>query len=86
MFGALTSGETGLIMKNLGAIGFQFGTRPLLTQESPIPDPWKKKLTELKPGDVSLNSFSPTGIYSSAIRNQFLMNLEARSNRQLLFP
>ena len=28
--------------KELGLICFQFGTRPLLTEESPIPDDWKK--------------------------------------------
>ena len=26
----------------IGKIAFQFGTRPLLTEESPIPDAWKK--------------------------------------------
>ena len=28
----------------LGPVVFQFGTRPLLTKESPIPEDWKKKL------------------------------------------
>lgn len=68
---------------NLGAIGFQFGTRPLLTQESPIPRAWKEKLLSLKPGDICLNSFSPTGFYSSAVRNSFLRDLEERSQRQI---
>ncbi|MFP4270374.1 MAG: NAD(P)H-dependent flavin oxidoreductase, partial [Alphaproteobacteria bacterium] len=36
----------------LGPIAFQFGTRPLLTQESPIPEAWKQRLLELKAGDV----------------------------------
>ena len=27
---------------DLGSIAFQFGTRPLLTEESPISDEWKK--------------------------------------------
>ena len=26
----------------IGKIAFQFGTRPLLTKESPIPEAWKK--------------------------------------------
>ena len=69
----------------LGTIAFQFGTRPLLTQESPIPQPWKDKLTTLDEGDILLHRFSPTGFYSSAIRNPFLRNLEARSERQIAF-
>ncbi|PZU61073.1 MAG: nitronate monooxygenase [Sphingobium sp.] len=69
----------------LGAIAFQFGTRPLLTQESPIPDEWKQRLTQLDEGDVLLHRFSPTGFYSSAVRNPFLRNLEARSERQIAF-
>ncbi|SFG25002.1 NAD(P)H-dependent flavin oxidoreductase YrpB, nitropropane dioxygenase family [Novosphingobium sp. CF614] len=67
----------------LGAIAFQFGTRPLLTHESPIPQQWKDRLRTLEPGDVLLHRFSPTGFYSSAVRNPFLGNLEARSERQI---
>jgi len=67
----------------LGQIAFQFGTRPLLTHESPIPQEWKDALRELEPGDVLLHRFSPTGFYSSAVRNPFLRNLEARSDRQV---
>src|SRR5436305_1752391 len=67
----------------LGRIAFQFGTRPLLTQESPIPDGWKAKLMEIEEGEVLLHRFSPTGFYSSAVRNPFLRNLEARSERQI---
>ena len=69
----------------LGAIAFQFGTRPLLTQESPIPDAWKARLTQLKEGDILLHRFSPTGFYSSAVRNAFLRDLEARAERQIAF-
>ena len=68
---------------DLGAIAFQFGTRPLLTEESPIPQAWKDHLRELDPGDVLLHRFSPTGFYSSAVRNPFLRSLEARSERQI---
>jgi NAD(P)H-dependent flavin oxidoreductase YrpB (nitropropane dioxygenase family) len=69
----------------LGPIAFQFGTRPLLTQESPISEAWKRKLLTLKEGDVLLNRFSPTGFYSSAVRNPFLDELEERSERQVAF-
>ena len=67
----------------LGAIAFQFGTRPLLTKESPIPQQWKDHLRTLDPGDVLLHRFSPTGFYSSAVRNPYLRNLENRSARQI---
>lgn len=71
--------------EELGQIAFQFGTRPLLTRESPIPDGWKQRLMTLEEGDVLLHRFSPTGFYSSAVRNPFLRNLEARSHRQIAF-
>lgn len=67
----------------IGPITFQFGTRPLLTQESPIPDGWKKRLLTLQDGDVFLNRFSPTGFYSSAVNNSFMKELRARSDRQV---
>ena len=69
----------------LGRVLFQYGTRPLLTRESPIPQSWKDILLKLLPGDVLLHKFSPTGFYSSAVRNPFLRNLEARSERQIAF-
>ncbi|WP_438730375.1 NAD(P)H-dependent flavin oxidoreductase [Parasphingorhabdus sp. DH2-15] len=69
----------------LGQIAFQFGTRPLLTKESPIPGEWKDALTKIEKGDVLLHKFSPTGFYSSAVRNEFLRSLEARSERQVPF-
>ena len=69
----------------LGQIAFQFGTRPLLTKESPIPEAWKQRLMTLEEGDILLHRFSPTGFYSSAVRNPFLRNLEARSHRQIAF-
>jgi NAD(P)H-dependent flavin oxidoreductase YrpB (nitropropane dioxygenase family) len=70
---------------DLGPIAFQFGTRPLLTRESPISDAWRDRLRMLAPGDVLLNKFSPTGFYSSAVRNPFLNELEERSERQVAF-
>ncbi len=69
----------------LGPIAFQFGTRPLLTQESPISPNWKQRLLTLKPGDVFLNRFSPTGFYSSAVNNHFIQELRARSDRQVAY-
>ncbi len=69
----------------LGTIAFQFGTRPLLTRESPISAEWKGRLTELDEGDILLHRFSPTGFYSSAVHNPFLRELEARSERQIAF-
>lgn len=69
----------------LGAVAFQFGTRPLLTQESPISAEWKKRLVDLKPGDVLLHKFSPTGFYSSAVKNGFISELVERSHRQIAY-
>ena len=69
----------------LGPIAFQFGTRPLLTRESPISDEWKQRLLTLKEGDVFLNRFSPTGFYSSAVSNAFLHELKERSERQVAY-
>jgi NAD(P)H-dependent flavin oxidoreductase YrpB (nitropropane dioxygenase family) len=69
----------------LGHMAFQFGTRPLLTKESPISDAWKRKLLTLQDGDVYLNRFSPTGFYSSAVRNRFLNELQERSERQVAY-
>ena len=69
----------------LGTIAFQFGSRPLLTRESPIPDIWKERLPLLSEGDILLHPFSPTGFYSSAIKTPFLMDLKHRSERQIGF-
>lgn len=69
----------------IGKVAFQFGTRPLLTQESSISSEWKKRIFELKKGDVLLNQFSPTGFYSSAVYNKFLQNLDQRSKRQIAY-
>ncbi len=70
---------------DLGPIAFQFGTRPLLTKESPIGDAWKQKLLTLQEGDVFLNRFSPTGFYSSAVNNGFIQELRDRNERQVAF-
>jgi NAD(P)H-dependent flavin oxidoreductase YrpB (nitropropane dioxygenase family) len=67
----------------IGPVVFQFGTRPILTQEYPVPIAWKKKLMTLKEGDVYLNRFSPTGFYSSAVENQFIRELKEREIHQV---
>ncbi len=81
----LSEWEHWLDNPEVGPIAFQFGTRPLLTTESPISNAWKKKLLELKKGDVFLNKFSPTGFYSSAVNNPFLEELRERSERQIAY-
>lgn len=67
----------------IGPIAFQFGTRPILTQESPVSDQWKKRLMTLEENDVYLNNFSPTGFYSSAMDNNIMAELRGRSERQI---
>ena len=69
----------------LGPVVFQFGTRPLVTEESPISERWKRKLLSMKEGDVKLNRFSPTGFYSSAVRNDFIHELAEREGRQVAY-
>ena len=69
----------------IGPIAFQFGTRPLLTKESPISTEWKEKLLTLKEGDIYLNRFSPTGFWSSAVENEFLRELKGREARQIAY-
>ena len=69
----------------LGPIAFQFGTRALLTEESPISDQWKQRVLTLEEGDVFLNKFSPTGFYSSAVNNDFIKELRGRSDRQVAY-
>jgi len=69
----------------IGPIAFQYGTRPMLTQESPISDLWKQRLLNLHEGDIKLNKFSPTGFYSSAVYNSFLHELYDRSDREVGF-
>src|ERR1044072_5111475 len=69
----------------IGPVAFQFGTRPLLTQESPISEAWKRRLLTLREGDILLNRFSPTGFYSSAVLNDFLKDLQQRSEQQVAY-
>ena len=69
--------------KELGPVAFQFGTRPLLTKESPISQIWKERLLTLNKGDILLHRFSPTNFYSSAVKNSFIRELIDRKKRQL---
>ncbi|MDB2414716.1 nitronate monooxygenase [Rickettsiales bacterium] len=75
--------ENWLDNPEIGPVAFQFGTRPILTQESPVPEAWKKRLLTLDEGDILLNRFSPTGFYSSAVKNRLLARLEGRKQRQV---
>ncbi len=70
---------------DIGPVAFQLGTRPLLTQESPVAKTWQKSLMNLKAGDVLLQKFSPTGFYSSAVKNNFLNDLVERKQTQVPF-
>lgn len=69
----------------IGDVAFQFGTRPMITKESPISDAWKNLMLHLKKGDVILQKFSPTGFFSSAIKNSFLEKLIERKNGEIVF-
>lgn len=69
----------------IGKIAFQFGTRPMITKESPVSDAWKKVMLQVKKGDVILQKFSPTGFFSSAIKNTFLEKLIARKDGEVAF-
>ncbi len=69
----------------IGPIAFQFGTRPMITKESPVSDAWKKLMLHVKKGDVILQKFSPTGFFSSAIKNTFLEKLMKRKQGEIAF-
>jgi NAD(P)H-dependent flavin oxidoreductase YrpB (nitropropane dioxygenase family) len=75
--------ESWLTDEDIGNIAFQFGTRPMLTKESPISDYWKQYLLKLKKEDIKTNHFSPTGFYSSAINNKLLKDLYERLEREI---
>lgn len=67
----------------LGKVAFQFGTRPMITKESPVSESWKQLMMKTQKGDVILQKFSPTGFYSSAIKNRFLSNLIRRKEAEI---
>ena len=67
----------------IGKVAFQFGTRPMVTQESPISDYWKQLLLHAKRGDVKTNHFSPTGFWSSAMNTELIQDLFERAKREV---
>lgn len=67
----------------IAPVAFQFGTRTLLTKENPVSAEWKSKLLTLKKHDIVLRKHSPTGFYSSAVKNVFLNEVIERSERQI---
>lgn len=69
--------------EKIGKVAFQFGTRPMLTKESPISDEWKQELLHLSSDDIKTNKFSPTGFYSSAINNTYLNELFERVDKEI---
>ena len=69
----------------IGEVAFQFGTRPMITTESPVSEAWQNVMRHTKPGDVVLQRFSPTGFYSSAIKNKFLSRLMERKEGEIPF-
>ena len=81
----LSDWENYLDNPEIGKVAFQFGTRPMITQESPVSKAWQQVMLNCKPGDVSLQLFSPTGFYSSAIRNKFLDRLFKRKEGEIAF-
>ena len=70
---------------DIGKIAFQFGTRPMITKESPVSEAWQKVMMQVKKGDVILQRFSPTGFFSSAIKNTFLEKLINRKKGEISF-
>ena len=71
--------------ETIAPLAFQFGTRPVVTQESPVSLQWKRRLMSMKKDKIVINSFSPTGFPSSAVQNKFLRNLQDRSKRQIKY-
>ena len=71
--------------EEIGPVAFQFGTRPMVTMESPLKDSVKHKLLNIDKGGVKLQTFSPTGLYSSAVENEFLKDLESQLTRQISY-
>ena len=71
----------------LQPLGFQLGTRTLVTQENP--SPLDMKMAFLTAGEkglpVHLHNFSPTGMYSSALENDFLRRLMGRLQREVSY-
>jgi NAD(P)H-dependent flavin oxidoreductase YrpB (nitropropane dioxygenase family) len=71
--------------KKIGKIVFQFGTRPMVTKESPLSDYWKQTLLSLKKDGIKTNHFSPTGFWSSAVNNDLLKDLYGQLDREVKY-
>lgn len=71
--------------EELHPLAFQFGTRLLFTQESPISQEWKMRLFTIREEEVKLHRFSPTGFYSSSVNNAFLKELYGQIEREIPF-
>ena len=56
-----------------------------LQKKAQYPKHGRNEILTIKKGEVSLHRFSPTGFYSSAVKNDFLKELEERSERQTPF-
>lgn len=69
----------------IGPIAFQFGTRPIVTQENPVSQEVKERLLNVGKDEILTNTFSPTGFYSSAVRNKLMEDLVNRGKRQISF-
>ncbi len=68
----------------LGQIAFQFGTRPLLTEESPIPQGLEGPPAHARRGRRPASPLLAHRVLQlGAVRNPFLRHLEARSERQI---
>ncbi|MDR3289899.1 MAG: nitronate monooxygenase [Rickettsiales bacterium] len=77
--------ESWLGDEKVGKIAFQFGTRPMVTQESPISDYWKQLFLNADVDDVKTNHFSPTGFWSSAMNSELLQRMFARLDREIKY-
>ncbi|GMO57821.1 MAG: nitronate monooxygenase [Rickettsiales bacterium] len=77
--------ESWLTDEKIGKVAFQFGTRPMLTQETPISDYWKNLLLNANKDDVKTNHFSPTGFWSSAMNTELLKRMFARLEREIKY-
>ena len=83
---ALEEWEDWIDNPELGPIAFQFGTRPLLTKESPIPASWKERLLTLEAGRCVPEPFlARPASTPRAVNNDFIQELRGRNERQVAY-
>ena len=70
---------------DLGPIAFQFGTRPLLTQESPIGDAWKQKLLTAQGRRRFPQQVQPDRLLLVGGHNAYIQELRQRSEHQVAY-